>query len=522
LLLATVSALAAPTKPGPWIADDGHGSYRNPVLFADYSDPDVIRVGDDFYMVSSSFTNVPGLPILHSTDLVNWSLIGYAQQSLPSPRYDLPRHGEGIWAPSLRFHNGEYWIYYGDPDLGIFMIKARDPRGPWDAPVLVKQAKGWIDPCPLWDDDGNVYLVHAWAKSRVGFNARLTVNRLSPDGRSVIDEGVMVFDGTEHHPTIEGPKFYKRNGYYYIFAPAGGVKPGWQTVLRSKNIYGPYEDRIVLAQGSTEINGPHQGAWIDDVAGHSWFLHFQDRNAYGRITHLQPMRWSGDWPLMGEQVNGRSQPVLKWQKPRSNKPSAITTPPTSDEFDSPKLGLQWQWQANPQPEWFSTTAQPGFLRLRAVPLSSGFKNLWDVPNLLTQRFPAEEFTATAKLIMPENPDIRVGLIVLGQDYATVSVLRTASGPQLIQAVAVQASAGKSEELVAEAFPKTKTIYLRARIYAGAIVTFSYSIDGKRFERIGTEFSAKPGIWVGAQIGLFAEAMRPEATGYADFDWFHVE
>jgi beta-xylosidase len=257
------------------------------ILFADYSDPDVIRVGDDYYLVSSSFQAVPGLPILHSRDLVNWTIVGHAVDRLPSPDFDRPQHGNGMWAPSLRHHDGWFWIYVGDPDRGIYMTRARDARGPWEPLTLVKEAKGWIDPCPLWDDDGSMYLVHAWAKSRAGFNGVLHVNRLSPDGRRVVDDGVMVFDGRERHPTIEGPKFYKRNGWYYIFAPAGGVKRGWQTVLRSKHVYGPYEDKIVLE------GGLHQGALVDE-----WFVHFQDRGAYGRIVHRQPVRWINDWPEM--------------------------------------------------------------------------------------------------------------------------------------------------------------------------------------------------------------------------------
>ena len=277
------------------------------------------------------------------------------------------------------------------------MTKARDPRGPWEPPTLVKDARGWIDPCPLWDDDGSMYLVHAWAKSRVGFNSVLSVNRLSPDGRQVIDEGVQVFDGHAKHPTIEGPKFYKRNGYYYIFAPAGGVKPGWQTVLRSRQVLGPYEDRVVLAQGSTAVNGPHQGAWIDTPKGESWFVHFQDRGAYGRIVHLQPMRWKDDWPVMGTDPDGdgTGEPVLTFRMPDVGPSAPAAVMQMSDEFNGPALGLQWQWQANPQAAWWSLAARPGALRLTAAAPTPGAASLWPVPNLLLQKFPAEAFEATA-------------------------------------------------------------------------------------------------------------------------------
>ena len=213
--------------------------------------------------------------------------------------------------------------------------------------ILIRSAKGWIDPCPCWDDDGNAYLVHAWANSRSGIKSILTINKMSEDGTRILDDGQMVFDGRAHHPTIEGPKLHKRNGYYYIFAPAGGVPTGWQTVLRSKNIYGPYEDKIVMDQGSTAINGPHQGAWIETQSGESWFVHFQDRGPYGRIVHLQPMRWVNDWPVIGNDKDGdgKGEPVARYRKPNVGRGSPLQVPQTSDEFKMRDLGLRRQWHA---------------------------------------------------------------------------------------------------------------------------------------------------------------------------------
>ncbi|HPF52874.1 MAG TPA: glycoside hydrolase 43 family protein, partial [Draconibacterium sp.] len=260
-----------------WVADNGDGTYKNPILYADYSDPDVVRVGDDFYMTASSFNCVPGLPVLHSKDLVNWQLIGHAIEKLvPEDVYDKPQHGNGIWAPCICYHNNEFYIYYPDPDFGIYMIKAKNAEGPWTDPVLVKAGKGLIDPSPLWDEDGKVYLVHAFAGSRAGIKSVLVVNELNGEGTKAIGENVMVYDGHDTNPTVEGPKFYKRNGYYYIFAPAGGVSTGWQLALRSQNIFGPYEVKTVMTQGNTEINGPHQGAWVTTQTGEDWFIHFQD------------------------------------------------------------------------------------------------------------------------------------------------------------------------------------------------------------------------------------------------------
>ncbi|HCX20264.1 MAG TPA: glycoside hydrolase, partial [Cytophagales bacterium] len=333
-----------------WSPDNGDGTFTNPIIHADYSDPDICRAGDDFYMTSSSFNSVPGLPILHSTDLVNWEIINYAVPSFPGSYYDIPQHGNGVWAPCLRYHDGTFYIYWGDPDRGIYMVQTTDPAGDWSVPILVKKAYGNIDPSPLWDDDGKVYLVHAFAHSRAGIKSTLQVVELTPEGDEILDKGVIVFDGHENHETIEGPKFYKRNGYYYIFAPAGGVPIGWQLILRSKNIYGPYEEKIVLAQGNTEINGPHQGGMVELDNGETWFVHFQDKEAYGRIVHLEPVNWINDWPIMGNDPDGdgTGEPVITYKKPGLPKAKPMN-PADTDEFNVAKLGLQWQWSANPQP-----------------------------------------------------------------------------------------------------------------------------------------------------------------------------
>lgn len=326
-----------------WVADKGDGTYRNPILHADYSDPDAIRVGEDYYMTASSFNAVPGLPILHSKDLVNWRLINHAfREQYPLDVFAKPQHGRGVWAPSIRHHKGEFYIFYGDPDFGIYMTKAKDPAGQWSKPLLIKEAKGWIDPSPLWDDDGNAYLVHAFAGSRSGIKSLLVVNRMSSDGTRILDDGVMVFEGHDADPTVEGPKFHKINGYYYISAPAGGVATGWQLVLRSKNIYGPYEKKVVLAQGKAEVNGPHQGALIDTPNGEWWFLHFQDRSAYGRIVHLQPAVWKNGFPVIGldKDGDGTGEPVLEHKKPNVGMAYPLATPFDSDEFNDPTLGLQ--------------------------------------------------------------------------------------------------------------------------------------------------------------------------------------
>jgi beta-xylosidase len=508
------------------VPDTGDGWYRNPVLYADYSDPDAVRVGDDFFLVSSSFHCTPALPILHSTDLVNWTIVGHAAEGLPSPRYDVPQYGNGVWAPSLRFHDGRFWIYVGDPDLGILMTAAPDPRGPWTPLVLVQEARGWIDPCPLWDDDGRAYLVHAWARSRAGFNSILTVRSMSADGRRIEGERLDVLDGHAAHPTIEGPKFYKRNGYYYIFAPAGGVSRGWQTVLRARSVFGPYEDRIVLAQGHSDVNGPHQGAWVETPSGESWFLHFQDRGPYGRVVHLQPMAWKGDWPVVGEDTDGdgTGEPVERHRKPRVARASAVAVPQTSDDFAAPSLGLQWQWNANSSPGWWSLTAVRGALRLYSVPAPAADARLWAVPNLLMQKLPAPEFTATALVDASRlREDERTGLVVMGLDYAYVGVVRKGAGVRTVRETCLEADAETGEQIEIGPRVTGSRVHLRVRVVEGARCEFSVSFDGTRFETVGGSFETRAHRWVGVRVGLFALAPAGRtATGSVEVNSFRIE
>ncbi|MDD3322014.1 MAG: glycoside hydrolase 43 family protein [Paludibacter sp.] len=523
-----------------WVSDLGNGKYKNPVLYADYSDPDVCRVGNDYYMVASSFVNTPGLPILHSNDLVNWTIIGYAIQNMtPLDHYNSMQHGNGVWAPSIRYHNGEFYIYFGDPDFGIYMTKSKEISGPWSPLHLVKAGQGLIDACPLWDEDGRAYMVHGFAGSRAGMKSVLAVFEITPDGTTPITEDRLVFDGHPDNTTIEGPKFYKRNGYYYIFSPAGGVKPGWQLALRSTNIYGPYEEKIVLARGKSDINGPHQGAWIDTPDGkQDWFMHFQDVYAYGRVVFLEPMRWVNDWPVMGEDKDGDGcgTPVDTYKKPDVGKTYPIATPVESDEFGGLTLGLQWQWQANSNPLWYFPAGDKGYLRLFAWEAIGEAKNLWDAPALLLQKFPAPNFSATTKLkFSPYKVGERAGLVVMGYAYATLSIENTNKGLVLNQTSCSLASSGKEETKNATIAIEKTEIYLKVEVKQTNAVnkenivqplancTFSYSLDGKVFMKFGNEFSAWEGKWIGAKVGIFCQRPKPlNDSGYADFDWFRID
>lgn len=504
----------------PWMPDQGDGTFRNPVIDADYSDPDAVRVGDDFWMTSSSFGHVPGLPILHSRDLVNWTLVAHALPRLvPEEVFATPQHGRGVWAPALRFHAGKFWLYYPDPDFGISLVTATDPRGPWSAPVLVAPGRGLIDPCPLWDDDGKVYLIHAWAKSRAGFNNVLTLLRLDASGTRVEEDLGVAIDGNQfpNYSTLEGPKFHRRNGWYYVFAPAGGVKTGWQSVFRAKNVRGPYEARIVLDQGDTLINGPHQGALVDTPAGEEWFLHFQDKDAYGRVVHLQPVRWRDDWPVIGDDADGdgRGQPVLTARKP-ALPARALAAPAATDEFEGTAPGRQWQWQANPGAEW--ARVQGGALQLAAQ--SPASPNLWAAPHLLLQKFPAEAFTATVRLRVAD--ETRAGLVVFGSDYAWIGLERRAGETRLVWKRCRTADRGGVEEELAAVPMATADVTLRVSVAPGGRCRFSSGSEDGRFAELAGDFVAQPGRWVGAKVGLFAERLGEGPSPGATCDWFRIE
>ncbi|MCJ7820548.1 MAG: family 43 glycosylhydrolase, partial [Bacteroidales bacterium] len=381
-------------------------------------------------------------------------------------------------------------------------------------------------PSPLWDDDGRAYLVYAFAGSRAGIKSILVVSSMNADGTKVSDSAVMVFDGHDRHPTVEGPKFYKRNGRYYIFAPAGGVTNGWQLALRSDNVYGPYEAKTVLHQGNTNINGPHQGAWVTTRTGEDWFIHFQDKDAYGRVVHLQPMKWKDDWPEIGIDQNGDGigEPVSTFLKPDIGDKYPTVTPPESDEFSEPRMGLQWQWHANPSVAWGFTGGKQGFYRLNCIAKPENFTNLWDIPNLLLQKLPAEAFTATTALTFnARNNGEEAGLVVMGTDYQYIS-LKHADGKMILRvARCIEAYRGSKEEQLFSSDVQGPGIVLRVSVEDGAVCRFSYSSEGGEFINAGESFSARPGKWIGAKIGYFAlgEGVTNDA-GSADIDWFRIE
>jgi len=492
--------------------------YSNPVLDADWPDPDAVRVGDDYWLIASSFNRAPGLPVLHSRDLVSWEHVAHALPALPQAgHYALPRHGSGVWAPSLRHHDGLFWIVYPDPDHGLFVLTAADPRGPWSEPWCLVAGQGLIDPCPLWDDDGRAYLVHGWAKSRAGVKNRLTVVEVDPGLRRVVGQARTVIDGDElpGFRTLEGPKLYQRDGWYWIFAPAGGVATGWQTAFRSRSVWGPYEHRVVLQQGDTPVNGPHQGAWLDTPDGDDWFLHFQDRGVFGRVVHLQPMRWdSGGWPVLGD----GGTPVLTHPTPVAGAEPG--EPTRSDDFAAPGLATRWHWQANPTDGW-AVADGGGTLRLPAQPSPRG--NLRDEGAVLCQQLPGRPSTWETRVdLAGDAPGTRAGLVVLGREYAWAGLERTPAG---VEVTVRRGGPHGDEQVVAqEPVPGGATsVVVRAAVDAYGAVTWAWrpaaapagGDDAEPWREPAPVWQAVVGHWIGAEVGLFASAPLGADLGPGD-------
>jgi beta-xylosidase len=507
----------------------GAADFRNPILYSDYSDPDVIRVGDRYFLTASSFHFSPGLPLLESRDLVHWRLIGHALSRLPfDAKYDLPgplgfsdgserarffaemghRYSAGVWAPAIRHHQGRFYIYFATPTEGVYMVSAAKPEGPWTPPVAVIAEPRLEDPCPFWDDDGQAYLVH----SRVGAGP-LILHRMSADGTRVLDAGKVIVDDPKNLPTLEGPKLLKRKGWYYIFAPYGGVDKGPQAVMRARTIDGPYEARTVLSQGNTSVQAPHQGGYVETPKGQGWFAHFNSTGAYGRIVHLQPVRWVDDWPIMGDPIAGSTttgQPVMTHAMPEVGRAWPAFEIQASDEFDSGKLEVQWEWNHNPLDGKWSLDARRGFLRLEATRAS----DFVAARNTLTQVLHGPATRITTRLEIAGLRDgQRAGLGVLQVQPNWIGVVQTAGVRRITWSSAGAQFAGPVID--------SEAIELRLDI-ADEMASYEYSNDGGRtFRALGTPVKLRFSWWKGARPALFSFTLSEE-RGYADFDWLHVE
>ena len=489
--------------------------YTNPVIQADYSDPDVIRVGDDFFMVASSFNYVPGVPVLHSKNLVQWELVNYVLNEIPFEGYDKVLHGNGAWAPSIRYHDGIYYCLIPFPDEGIFVSQTDDPFGEWSPLRPLLSGKGYEDPCPIWDN-GKCYVVFAFAKSRAGFNSRLAVFETDELLKNSPKSYKTIYDGHDICPNIEGPKFLKKDGYYYITAPCGGVSSGWQVALRSKYIYGPYETKVILVQGDSNINGPHQGALVDlDDRGERWaFVHFQDMGAYGRVVHLQPVKWVNGWPLCGEihDDNLPGTPVKTDDFPVDTDTDYGINP--SDEFDGEDVTIVWQMPANIRQGIYEMKKG---LKLNCIPHKSD--SLQDMPQLISQKVPYLNFSVKTKCRLNLiNDGDETGFVMFGKSYAYICVVRR--GGQNFLEIRKGEIGGGADETLCQSQPYDEpyvTFQLSARYEDKNKLTSRFTFGGSAFTH---KFYAEKGEWTGARMGIYARSQE-ESKGYSTFKFFRV-
>lgn len=486
-------------------SDNGNGTYTNPVISADFPDPDVIRVGNMYYMVSTTMFIFPGVTILKSHDLVNWE---YCSNAIPrfdfSKCYDLDgcnRYGHGQWATSMKYHNGKFYLLFITLNEGGFMCTASKAEGPWE---IKKLPKGFYDPGLFFDDNGKIYVAQGYGKISI-----TEVDKsLAP-----ISKDSLVFTGNIRGG-LEGTHVYKIDGYYYLYSTYGGVD-GIQVALRSKNIYGPYEQKIVISDTTRGVTfGIHQGALVQTKTGEWWTMLFVDSGPFGRFPSLQPVTWVNGWPMVG--VNGKG--VITYKKPNVGKIYPVKTLPTSDEFNHPLLGKQWGWNHNPDPTKWSLLQRPGYLRLVTAKVVN---ELTMARNTLTQRLFAK-YTQTVPTIGVAKLEIShmkngddAGLAVFEDPYAYIAV-RQINGDRYI----VMVNNGKTVDSV---HMNKSIIYFRTiASNAAKTASFEYSFDNKLFTAIGNKlemrFNLK--VFTGNKFCLF-NYPKQETGGYVDFDWFRI-
>ncbi len=487
-------------------ADNGDGTYSNPLISADFPDPDVIRVDDTYYMVTTTMFVFPGVTILKSHDLVNWE---YCSNAVPrfdfSGCYNLDtcnRYGHGQWATSMKYHKGKFYLLFITLNEGGFTCTSEKAEGPWKITHL---PKGFYDPGLFFDEDGKIYVAQ-------GYN-KISITQVDSNLVSLVPDS-LVYTG-DIRKGLEGTHVYKLNGYYYLYCTYGGLD-GMQVALRSKNIYGPYEQKLLIYDTTKGINfGIHQGALIQTQTGEWWTILFVDSGPFGRFPSLQPVTWVDGWPMIG--MNGKA--VTAYKKPDVGKIYPVKYFATSDEFDENKLGMLWGWNHNPDSTKWSLTEKKGVLRLKTSGITNDFRM---ARNTLTQRPFAKRdqnipTIATTKIEADKMKDGDIaGIAVLQEPYAYIGIKQN-SGHKYI----IMVNDGKLIDSVAI---DASSFYLRTTASnASKKASFQYSIDNKRFKPLGNEltmhFSLK--IFTGNKFCLFNYATK-KSGGYVDVDWFRVE
>jgi len=520
-----VSPATGDERIGSW-GDQGDGTYVNPILNADYPDSDVEQVGDTYYMISSKNQMAPGMVILESKDMVNWTIIGHVWEKLTwSPEYNwdgMGGYGFGVYAGDLAYHDGSWYCYQIDARHGLYMSSAKDIRGPWSEPhKMLPASKVYDDPAVYWDEEEHqAYLICNTGTKLKSPQSKNPGNedyifKMSWDGREILDEGKLVYSSAGW---AEAAKIYKFNGTWYLFLAEGiGSGDRKQIVLRSKtdSIYGPYEKRVVLESGNGITRSCSQGAMMQAPDGSWWYTHQLKQNApspfEGRPQCLEPVRWVDGWPIIGEDVDGDGigEPVRRHKKPIEGHP--VTAPATSDDFNSPKLGPQWEWNHNPRDTHWSLTDRDGWLRLRAgKPVRNG--GFWDAYNTISQRIMGTTCgQAAAKFdLSGMKPGQMAGFVRFGGGYHLLGVRVNEDGARRLFFDA-------NGKLIEGPEINGDDFWIRTR-NKGDNAWFSYSTDGETFTDFGPVFILAFGKWLGERLGFFCWNKEKEA-GHIDVDWF---
>ena len=490
--------------------DQGDGTYQNPVLPSDYSDLDCIRVGAEYYTISSTFQYSPGVVILHSKDLVNWRILGHVVDDItrigPELNWDrMNRYGRGIWAGAIRYHDGKFWVYFGTPDEGYFMSSAKNPAGPWEPLHCLMNEPGWDDCCPFWDDDGQGYFVGTCFKD--GYKTWLF--KLAPAGRELVkDWRVLLNEGSGR----EANKLYKINGiYYHLFSEH---KPGVERYVmmqRATNVAGPYTERHQLSHAEPAAKEPNQGGIVQAENGDWYFLtHHGNGDWEGRCASLLPITWSNGWPIPGT-IESDGIGGMVWSGRKSVPNTPIVTPQTDDDFNGPKLGVQWEWNFQPRADKWSLTERPGFLRLHAFkPLQRD--NLKKAGNTLTQRvFRTSTNIVTLALDLRGMADGQVvGLCHYSKDYSTIGV-RCQNGFVILESAHNRTSTNGPAIT-------SQNLWLRSTWGLDGKSNYSYSTNGTAFTPFGGTYQLGWGDYRGDRIGIFTYNDDADA-GYVDCDGF---
>jgi len=522
-LLSFIVTLACPTfaqQTEKW-GGQGDGTYYNPVIPGDFSDLDAIRVGDDFYAISSTMQYSPGMVVLHSKDLVHWEIAGHVANDLtrisPNLNWDkMDSYGKGIWAGSIRYYKNKFWVYFGTPDDGFFMSSATDPKGPWEPLHHLWKVSGWDDCCSFCDDDGQLYFIATNFKLDPKTNRKYNIHlfKMTPDGKSLIMESDSIIH--QSHGS-EANKLYKINGIYYHFFSEVKKEGRVMMMERSKNIYGPWEIKQLNHVNKSSDKEPNQGGLMQLKNGQWWFFtHHGSGDWEGRVASLLPVTWINEWPIIGE-VGKDTIGNMVWSgRAPINIPNGKLKIQTDDDFSSGSLLPQWEWNYQPRSDKWSLSSRKGFLRLHAFqPLKpeNNSRIILRAGNTITQRsMRTKSNTATVKIDISGMSDGQFAGIThfSTTSHSLTGIKQYNGGRQLVYSNNGRDSIGIKIT--------GKYIWLRSYWDYQGKNNYSYSLDGKKFLPFGDVTQLTWGSYRGDRIGIFNYNIEGE-KGYVDVDYF---